>query len=183
MNSMKMMAMLLPLLSLIGCSNMTLSREDCLRGDWNALGVQDGLAGKTKGELNLHKEACFEYGIIPDENQYFVGRETGLLDYCKLENAVTTGLSGHLYQSVCPKEVDAAFRQQNLAAYNLYLTYMRNSYYNSYYNSWYGSPVGYYGGYGYGGYGGYLGGHFGNYYGGFRPFGSFGFRSHGGRRR
>jgi hypothetical protein len=120
----------------------------------------------------LHKQACFEYGVTPDQKKYTEGREKGLVDYCKLENAVTTGLNGQLYQSVCPKEIDAAFRQQNLAAYNLYLNYMRNSYYNDYY----------YGGWGYPG---YFGGYWGNpglgYYRGggrrgFRPFGGFGIR-------
>jgi hypothetical protein len=174
MNSFKMLATASMLSTLIGCSHATLSREDCLRGDWYTLGIQDGLAGKTQGELNLHKQACAEYGISPDPKPYMEGREKGLVDYCKIENAVTTGLSGQLYQSVCPKEIDAAFRQQNLAAYNLYLTYMRNSYYNNYYNGF-----GAWGGYGgYGNFGGYWNNPGFGYYGGgrrgFRPFGSFG---------
>ena len=177
MNSFKMIALVSILSSLIGCSHATLDKEDCLRGDWYELGVQDGLAGKTLGELNLHKEACFEYGITPDQKKYMAGREKGLLDYCKIENAVTTGLNGQLYQSVCPKEIDEAFRKQNLAAYNLYLTYMRNSYYNNYYG---------YGPWGYGNFGGYWGapgfGYYGGHHQGFRPFGSFGFGTRGGRR-
>jgi hypothetical protein len=172
MHTFKMLIVASTLSALVGCSNATLNREDCLRGDWFELGIQDGLAGKTLGELNLHKQACFEYGVTPDQKPYMAGREKGLVDYCKIENAVTTGLNGHLYQSVCPKEIDAAFRQQNLAAYNLYLTYMRNSYYNNY------NGYGYYGGYGgYGNFGSYWGNPGFGYYGGhrgFRPFGSFG---------
>lgn len=167
MNALKTV-LLAPVLSfLIGCSSATLSREDCLRGDWNAIGIQDGTMGKTLGELNLHKEACAEYGVTPDSKPYADGRDKGLQEYCKLENAVTTGLSGQLYQSVCPKEVDEAFRKQNLAAYNLYLSYRRNSYYNNGY--YYGGYGGYYGGFGGFGLGfGYRGFNFG-----FRPFGGF----------
>lgn len=175
MKCFKTVALISTLLSLIGCSHATLDREDCLKGDWETLGLQDGLAGKTVGELNLHKQACLEYGITPNQKQYMAGREKGLVEYCKIENAVTTGLNGQLYQSVCPKEIDEAFRKQNLAAYNLYLTYMRSSYYNSYY--------GYYGPWGYGGFGGYWGnmglGYYGGHHRGFRPFGSFGFGMRG----
>lgn len=173
MNSFKIIAVISALLTLVGCSSATLSKEDCLRGDWYNLGVQDGTEGKTAGEFNLHQQACFEYAVSPDQKQYLAGREKGLVDYCKIENAVTTGLNGRLYQGVCPKEVDEAFRKQNLAAYNLYLTYMRNSYYNSYYGGYWGYPD-YYGGYW--GYPGLGFGYHGGYHRGFRPFGGFGFR-------
>ena len=164
MKRLKMLFFFSVLPTLVACSHATLSREDCVRSDWQVLGVQDGMNGKTVGELNLHQQACAEYGIIPDSKQYLAGREKGLLEYCKLENAVTSGLNGQLYQSVCPKEIDEAFRKQNAAAYNLYLNAMRNSYYNS--------------GYYYGGFGGYYGG-FGLGFGGrrglrFSPFGGFG---------
>jgi hypothetical protein len=145
MDNVKITLLCCALLSLTGCSNATLSREDCLRGDWFALGVQDGSLGNTLGEFNLHQQACVEYGITPDRKQYLAGREKGLADYCKLENAVTFGLNGHLYQSVCPKEINEAFRKQNLAAYNLYQTYMRSLYYQNFYGGYgfYGRPFGF----------------------------------------
>ncbi len=166
MNLSKVVTVVLMPMTLIACSNASLSREDCVRGDWFALGVQDGGNGKTLGELNLHKQACVEYGIVPDSKQYIAGRDKGLSEYCKLDNAVTSGLNGQLYQSVCPKEIDESFRKQNLAAYNLYLTYMRNNYYNNGY--YYGGFGGYYGGFGLG-----FGGRRGF---GFRPFGGFRWR-------
>jgi len=163
MKPLKMIVYLIALSSLMGCSHATLSRDDCVRGDWLALGVQDGMNGKTVGELNLHKQACLDYGITPDSKSYLTGREKGLLEYCRLDNAVTSGLNGQLYQSVCPKEVDEAFRKQNAAAYNLYLNTMRNSYYNNGY--YYGGFGSYYGGFGLG-----FGGRRGF---GFSPFGGF----------
>ncbi len=162
MNRLNFMLPVLALSSLIGCSSATLSREDCLRGDWLALGTQDGMAGKTAGEFNLHKVACAEYAVQPDDKQYMAGREKGLIEYCKLDNAVVSGLNGELYQGVCPKEVDESFRKQNLAAYNLYRNAMRDAYYNSYYGGW-----GYYGGFGLG---------FGRRGGFFRPFGGLRWR-------
>jgi hypothetical protein len=173
MNPFKIISIVTTLSALVGCSHATLDKEDCLRGDWHNIGVQDGTAGKIAGELNLHREACAEYAVTPNQKQYMEGREEGLKEYCKLENAVTTGLNGELYQGVCPKEIDEAFRKQNLAAYNLYLMYMRNSYYNSYYYGGWGYP--YYGGWGFYpsfGFGGYYGGH----HRGFRPFGGFNLR-------
>lgn len=171
MNFFRLIALALTLISLMSCSYAVLNREDCLRANWYALGIQDGLAGKTASEINVYQHACLEYSVNPNQKKYAEGREKGLIDYCKLENAVTSGLKGQLYQSVCPKEIDAAFRQQNLAAYNLYLTYMRNNYYNNNY---------YYGGWSYPRYfGGYWDYPRGNYYGGkhhgFRPYGGFHF--------
>jgi hypothetical protein len=179
MNSLKSIALIAAAGMLVGCSHATLDRDECLRGDWYQVGLQDGLNGKTQGELNLHKTACAEYGINPDVQKYSEGRDKGLADYCKLENAVTTGLNGQLYQGVCPKDVDEAFRRQNAAAYNLYLSTMRNSYYNHYWG---------WGGWGYPGYwGGYWNYPYGGrYYGGgrrgfgFRPFGGFRFGIRGG---
>jgi len=103
---------------LSGCA--TLSQEDCRRGDWFGLGVRDGLAGQTSSRLSDHVKACYEYGIAINNAAYFAGREQGLHDYCRIDNAFSVGLNGHQYQHVCPPSIDGLFSRYHSAAFTLY---------------------------------------------------------------
>jgi len=103
---------------LSGCA--TLSQEDCRRGDWFGLGVRDGLAGENRGRLSDHVKACYEYGIAINNVAYFAGREQGLRDYCRIDNAFSVGLNGQRYQHVCPPSIDGLFGRYHSAAFALY---------------------------------------------------------------
>lgn len=107
----------LPLLflALTGCA--TLSRDECQTVDWEDLGLRDGQAGYSRGRLAQHREACQEYGIVPNQQAYNAGRTRGLIDYCALDNALREGLAGRRYQGVCPGPIDRDFRALNEAAY------------------------------------------------------------------
>jgi len=105
----------LSLIVFTGCA--TLSQEDCRRGDWYGLGIKDGLAGEPSGRLYEHNKACYEYGIAVRDDAYFAGREQGLRDYCRLDNAFTVGLNGYPYHHVCPPAIDSAFAHYHAAAY------------------------------------------------------------------
>lgn len=103
---------------LTGCA--TLSREDCVRGDWFGLGVNDGYAGQPASRLSEHAHACSEYGIAVNNPAYFAGREQGLMTYCQLDNAFEVGLNGQPYHYVCPQSIDALFRRYHAAAFAVY---------------------------------------------------------------
>jgi hypothetical protein len=105
---------------LTGCA--TLSREDCERGDWQGVGLEDGRAGEPAGRYEEHVKACSEFGIRVDKRRYLEGRSQGLIDYCHIENAFQTGLNGHEYQHVCPASIDDLFYRYNNAAYEVYRT-------------------------------------------------------------
>jgi hypothetical protein len=109
---------LLCVIFLSGCA--TLSQEECRRGDWFGLGVRDGLAGETRSRLSDHIKACFEYGIAINNQAYFAGREQGLHDYCRIDNAFDVGLSGRQYQHVCPPSIDGLFGHYHSAAFTVY---------------------------------------------------------------
>lgn len=106
---------LLSLIVLTGCA--TLSQEDCRRGDWYGLGIKDGLAGETGGRLSEHAKACYEYGIAVGNDAYLAGREQGLREYCRLENAFAVGLNGRPYHHVCPPAIDGLFAHYHASAY------------------------------------------------------------------
>lgn len=105
----------LNIVTLAGCA--TLSQEECVRGDWFGLGVTDGRAGEIKTRLDAHQKACMEYGIAVNNEDYFAGREQGLIDYCQLDNAFRTGLSGQQYYHVCPPSLDGLFTHYHSAAF------------------------------------------------------------------
>jgi hypothetical protein len=91
-----------------------------MRGDWHGLGIQDGLAGEPGGRLSDHAKACHEYGITIQHDAYLAGREQGLRDYCRLENAFMVGLNGRPYHHVCPPAIDRLFGHYHSAAYAVY---------------------------------------------------------------
>jgi hypothetical protein len=103
---------------LSGCA--TLSEKECRTVNWRDLGVKDGLMGHPAGRVEIHRKACAEYGIQPNEHQYLDGRDEGLREYCRIDNAFQSGLKGRQYQGVCPSTIDVLFRRCNDAAYSVY---------------------------------------------------------------
>lgn len=107
----------LVVLLVAGCA--TLSREDCARGDWAGLGLNDGRAGEPGSRFDEHQKACREYGIAVDQEAYLSGRDQGLQDYCRLDNAFQIGLSGKPYHHVCPPSIDGLFAHYHATAFAL----------------------------------------------------------------
>lgn len=103
---------------LTGCS--TLGENECRTADWYQLGVRDGQQGELASLLDEHRDSCSRYGIQPIKSNYFAGREVGLRQYCRFENAFRTGLSGGEYKGVCPPGADIKFRRNNAAALEVY---------------------------------------------------------------
>lgn len=102
-------------LCLAGCA--TLSKEECLRGDWYRIGWHDGARGYTQERLAQHVEACQEYRILPAQHVYVQGRQAGLAVYCTPQNGYIVGEAGADYAGVCPEAQDEAFRRAYLQGY------------------------------------------------------------------
>jgi len=105
---------------LSGCAS--LSKEECLQGNWFDIGYSDGKSGQRITQLSEHREACAEFHVSPDATAYKQGREQGLERYCTIENALQEGLSGHDYHGVCPGELESVFikkYKQGLSIYTL----------------------------------------------------------------
>jgi uncharacterized membrane protein len=101
----------LAMTGLSGCA--TLSEGECRTADWYEIGRNDGAAGHARDRLHAHAEACSRFGILPDTDSYYSGRDEGLARYCTPESAYRVGRGGSRYQGVCPTEAEDAF----LAAY------------------------------------------------------------------
>lgn len=99
--------------ALTGCA--TLNESECRSADWYQLGIRDGTGGYPRSRLEDHRKACGEYGMSADDAQWKEGYETGLLDYCTVENGYKVGRGGGYYSRVCPAQSEPEF----VAAYDL----------------------------------------------------------------
>jgi hypothetical protein len=78
-----------------------MSVDECKTANWSDVGLRDGLAGRALSVLDDRVKDCAEAKVRVDTPRYLAGRERGLLDYCRLDNAVRVGLAGHSYAGVC----------------------------------------------------------------------------------
>lgn len=92
-----------------GCA--TLSKGECLTANWYLIGRNDGAQGYPRSRLHEHRQACVQYGVIPDAEAYFAGRRAGLQQYCTPRNGFREGVSGAPYHGVCRASSERAFLQ------------------------------------------------------------------------
>lgn len=91
----------------------TLSKEECVVGNWQAIGYNDGVAGYPSNRLAAHSKACAKVGIAADFQAWERGRQLGLKQYCTLSNAYNIGRRGVELNSVCPVDSLYALQQAN----------------------------------------------------------------------
>jgi hypothetical protein len=98
----------------------TMSPEECKVADWREVGQRDGLSGKPLSQLHDRAEDCGKVGVAVNSQAYKQGRDLGLRNFCRLENAVPLGLNGGTYAGVCPPEIDRAFQHRFQIARSVY---------------------------------------------------------------
>jgi len=95
------------LVALGGCA--TMSKEECLVSDWEAVGFEDGARGYTADRIGQYRKDCADHGVAPDLAAYRRGREEGLQHFCTPQNGFNVGSSGAAYSGVCPGPLAADF--------------------------------------------------------------------------
>lgn len=98
-------------LALTGCA--TLTKEECLGGNWEEIGFRDGTNGKTSAFLQNHAKACEKVGVRPVQSLWEKGRKRGLPAYCVPQRAYSEGRSGRSLNAVCPAAQMPALRAAN----------------------------------------------------------------------
>lgn len=101
-----------------GCA--TLSKDECLRGDWYNIGFTDGTRGYTAARFEQHLDACKAYQVLPQRAEYLQGRQAGLEHYCTPHNGYTVGKAAADYSGVCPPEREEPFLRAYLQGYVVY---------------------------------------------------------------
>ncbi len=94
-------------LVLAGCASM--STEECLVADWEAVGFEDGARGAGTENLGRYRKACAKAGVAPDFLSYERGRQAGLEQYCQAGVGYRVGSGGGVYNGVCPQHLEADF--------------------------------------------------------------------------
>lgn len=90
-----------------GCT--TISKDECLQGDWRAIGLKDGAEGHAPSRLARHAETCANFGIAPDQQAYRAGWDEGIGIYCTPLNGFVTGRAGKAYHGLCPAALSGPF--------------------------------------------------------------------------
>lgn len=96
---------------LSGCA--TLSKQECMVGDWQAIGYNDGVAGYSVERLASHSKACAKVSVAPDYQAWERGRELGLQQYCTADSAYNVGRRGNALNNVCPASMMSSLRKIN----------------------------------------------------------------------
>src|SRR6478736_1824783 len=104
----------------VGAGCATLSKSDCLSGDWARIGRQDGSEGYTRTRYAKHIEACQEHGVTPNRAKYEAGYKEGLALYCTSENGFEVGRKGGHYENVCPASREGSFLTSYRAGKEIY---------------------------------------------------------------
>ncbi len=97
------------LLLLAGCAS--LSKNECLNGDWRTIGYEDGAQGQPRERIGAHQQACAEYGIAPEFSAYQQGYDQGLVLFCTPRKGFLKGKSGYAYTGICPADLEVGFLQ------------------------------------------------------------------------
>lgn len=103
MNSIKLLFLISIPVILASCA--TLNKSECLNADWQAIGLEDGSAGRDATYVQKHGKACSEHDSVPDVEQYQLGYEAGLERFCTARMGLWLGETGQDFKDVCPAEL------------------------------------------------------------------------------
>lgn len=107
-----------PVVFLMSCAS--LSEEACKTGDWESIGYNDGVRGRSESYINEHREACGEFGITPNTSVWLRARAEGLKQYCTPTNAYNIGRRGNDLNPVCPAQGLSDLRLANFFGLRYY---------------------------------------------------------------
>jgi len=95
-------------LFLSACSS--LSKSECVKGDWASIGAKDALKGlRAKTRLSQHNSACAKHKISPNNKLYYSGYATGLRQFCTRRNGFKYGANANEYYDICPASLKRNF--------------------------------------------------------------------------
>ena len=104
------------IIALMACALLSscasVSKEECIAGDWAAIGQRDGATGRVGDtQFARHIDACAKVQITPDRSAWARGYAAGLAQYCTPQSGLSEGLAGRTYRGVCPAPTRAGFQQ------------------------------------------------------------------------
>lgn len=108
-------------IGLSGCASI--SKGECISGNWSDIGYKDGVTGSSRGKLADYTKTCAKYGKAPNRDAYLKAFENGLVKYCTFEQGLELGENGNNYNQVCSGNLASGFSQgydEGRAIYEIY---------------------------------------------------------------
>ncbi len=106
------------LLMFAGCAS--LSKAQCLEGDWYEIGLHDGESGLESKQFDEYVDTCAKYDVLPDIVKYSEGRTQGLVFFCTGSVGYSEGLQGREYRNVCSGTPEELFLEGHSLGYNIH---------------------------------------------------------------
>lgn len=79
----------------------SISPEQCLAGNWQELGYQDGAKGASADKVNKYTQVCAEHGVSVQQELYSTGYDQGIQSYCTDDRGYRSGESGSSFNQAC----------------------------------------------------------------------------------
>ncbi|ADZ68497.1 ATPase involved in DNA repair [Polymorphum gilvum SL003B-26A1] len=105
-------------LTLGGCESV--SKDQCLAGDWVSLGRADGAVGRSSNRIEDIVKDCGRHGVTPDPQAYLAGWNEGVQIYCTPANGFNVGRQGSSHSGICPPALAGSFEQSYRLGYRLW---------------------------------------------------------------
>ena len=101
------------LISLTACTHQDVAMNDvsaaCKNIDWYEAGRSEGTLGLPISRLEQHQKRCDSTPFHVNVEQYTVGRDAGLVDYCSPTFGMEAGRNNITYKQVCPENLEKSF--------------------------------------------------------------------------
>lgn len=112
----------IPLLLLLSAcaSSPSISEYQCMAGDWHTVGYRDAKQGLDATRLLDHQEACGEFGVVPDRDQYAAGWREGVESYCTADNGFYLGRQGKPVNRICSGPYHEPYASAHADGWHLY---------------------------------------------------------------
>ncbi len=98
----------------------TLTKQECMVGDWQAIGYNDGVAGYYSDRLASHAKACAKTSVTPNYQLWERGRQLGLKQYCTVTSVYNVGRRGRKLNNVCPIALASSLQVANQKGLDYY---------------------------------------------------------------
>ncbi|WP_372741422.1 DUF2799 domain-containing protein [Neptunomonas sp.] len=98
-----------------------MNQSECLHADWQLIGQADASKGVHSSVLDEYRNDCAEYAVLPSRQDYHLGYQQGLKQFCTRTSGFFYGKKGSKYRGICPASLEAEFLEGYVPGYELFM--------------------------------------------------------------
>lgn len=99
----------------------TMNQSECVSADWQLIGQADASKGVHSSILDEYRRDCSEYSVVPSRQDYHLGYQQGLKQFCTRSSGFYYGKNGSKYQGICPVPLEVEFLEGYNPGYELFM--------------------------------------------------------------